>query len=153
MIGSHQGLLDQWLEFGVIGVVLVLAAYAACIVRVVARILAGDSSPVVPAALGLWTATITASLTEGVLIRPGLVTIGLVSALLLNTPMSLPSRGVGGPYFAPERVALPWASPDAGRRLGHPPHPSTGSVGTAGTVGSPRATPLSPGDRGATTEG
>ena len=156
VIGSHQGLLDQWLEFGIIGVVLVLAAYAACIVRIVARILAGDSSPVVPAALGLWTATMTASLTEGILIRPGLVTIGLVSALLLNTPMSLPSRGVSGPYFAPERVALPWASPDSGRRLTHPPHPSTGTVGPnspVGPFGAPPATPLSPGDRGAATEG
>jgi O-antigen ligase len=89
VIGSHQGLLDQWLEYGAIGVVLVIVAFAACAFRIGSRILAGDTSPVVPAALGMWTATVTASLTEGVLIRPGLVTIGLVSALLLNTPPSL----------------------------------------------------------------
>lgn len=93
VVGSHQGLLDQWLEYGIVGVVLILIAYVAVAVRVVSRILAGDNSPLVPAALGLWTAAAVGSLTEGVLIRPGLVTVGLVSALLLNTPMSLPFRG------------------------------------------------------------
>lgn len=121
VIGSHQGLLDQWLEYGIIGVALVFLAYAAVAFRIVSRILAGDSSPVVPAAIGLWTATVVASLTEGVLIRPGLVTIGLVAALLLNTPMSLPQR---------------WQAPVAGQRGGHP---------------SATVVPINRADRGATT--
>ncbi len=158
VIGSHQGLLDQWLEFGAIGVILVLAAYAACIVRVVSRIIAGDSSPVVPAALGLWTATITASLTEGVLIRPGLVTVGLVSALLLNTPLSVPTRAATGFVLPADRSALPWGSPPApSRHLGqpgaagnhqHPSDPSYPSIGNS----SPDVTRFSRADPGATTE-
>ena len=131
VIGSHQGLLDQWIEYGAIGVILVAIAYLACIVRVVSRILAGDSSPVVPAALGLWTATVTASLTEGVLIRPGLVTIGLVSALLLNTPVSLPTRGATAFSLRPEQPALPWGSPTTpSRHLGQP-----GNLGSRGESG------------------
>ncbi len=144
VIGSHQGLLDQWLEYGAIGVILVAVAYVACIVRVVSRVLAGDNSPVVPAALGMWTATVTASLTEGVLIRPGLVTIGLVSALLLNTPMSLPTRGVTGFAFQTDRPALSAGSPSTSSTSSWSTSPSSTSS-TSSTPSRHLGQPAGPG--------
>lgn len=131
---AHQGLLDQWLEYGAIGVALVLFAYIAAVLRIGRRILAGDISPAVPACLGLWTATVITSVTEDVLLTPGLATVGLIAALMLNTPMSVLPRWQAAGNLRPTHPAVR----ATGRSINRPTAPR-------------RTTTVSRGSRDATT--
>lgn len=80
------------------------------------RILEGDISPAVPACLGLWTATVITSVTEDVMLTPGLATIGLIGALMLNTPKSVLPKWQAAAHVKPTHPAVRRARISRGSR-------------------------------------
>lgn len=89
---AHEGWLDTMVEYGLVGVFLVLCVVIATITRIVKRLRLGDRGLITLVSVGVVVGLIMGSLSESTLVFPGLAMLALVNGLMFNDPLRRPDQ-------------------------------------------------------------